>query len=953
MKKSLLLLILFLPAILLAQGPTDYVKYYSFDNGSIINEASPGTGDLIASNTTYTFTTGAEGAAGSALKTNTAVLDAGNFPSISQEYTYSFWAKRQAGGSSIQTMVTRFDNNNGTASTVGGGVEFWQFSSGVAGQVRQGTCPTCTDAFTTASNTTTPLNTWQHLAYVISESTDSNGFIRYTIDMYVDGNLEDSDITQGLGASQNPGTTNINTSVILNNSANFLGEIDELKIYQRALTALEVNDLATISSLPSDAVRSYSFTNGSLINIGNMAGGDLTSSGTSFTSVADFDGNANNALDMNGDVFDGGITPITSQNSSYSFWLKVEPATNAARILNHFGSNGGNVDIYVQGTNLIGRLEDSGGNSRALFINNINDGLWHHITLTIEQVTVNNVNGYEGKFYLDGTLIDTDITNGPNNSVNPNWITFYSNPSFGLNDGISNAQFYQDAIDEVKVFDRVLTTAEITALATNNSNPPLTQVFVDADATGNNDGTSWNDAFTSLQTALQLNPGAEFWVADGTYKPGTQRSDTFDLNTDNTIIYGGFDGTETMLSQRDPETNITILSGDIDSDDASVSYNDITRNDNSFQVVTVNATDCIIDGVTITSGHADGSSNDLKEGAAISVNDGNFTLTHSRVEKCVTTRGGSIRAIDQQGTMNIENTIFSENLGNIGPILYARAGNANFFINMTNCVFENNTKESIGTANGIGLVWIRQDGGGVISYSLINSTVVNNEVDNSNTNTPLLTISQITSGNRAANAYVHNSIFHNNRNITSGGSAMMLALGNGTSQNDASLLVAQYSISEMGFVNIFNDGITGVNTNNSTADPLFTSSTDYTLQTSSPARDNGNNSLFTSSLTTDVAGNTRIVNNTIDRGAYEFGATAGIEESNKLEFVLYPNPASNVLHVSGDLDFAKAEIYNLQGQQVAISKEPTIQVADLRAGMYLIKVTDEDGAIATQQFIKK
>ncbi|GAK96286.1 chitinase [Nonlabens tegetincola] len=635
------------------------------------------------------------------------------------------------------------------------------------------------------------------------------------------------------------------------------------------------------SQIPNDAVRSYSFANAGLINSGSMMGGDLTTTGTSFTSVTDFDGNANSALDMNGDTFDGGVTPITSQESSYSFWINVATSsTGTGRVLNHLENGSGSVEIYIQNTNLVGRIEDSAGFDRTFTIPNINDGLWHHIALTIEQVTVNNNNGYEGRFYKNGILIGTDITNGTNSLVNPNWITFFTNPVFSLNDTLANSVFYQDSIDEVQVFDRVLTAAEVTALATNNSNPPLTQIFVDADAAGANDGTSWTNAYTSLQTALQLNPGGEFWVADGTYLPGTQQTSTFDLSTANTVIYGGFDGTETMLSERDPLTNVTILSGDLNSNDTTVSYQGSDRLDNSYHVVTINAADCVIDGVTITSGHAIGSNAALQEGAAISVNNGNFTLTNSKVEKCVTSRGGAIRAIDQQGTMTINRTIFSENLGNIGPVLYARAGNANFIVDMTNCLLVNNAKESIGTANGIGLIWIRQDGGGVIGFNAINNTVVNNTVDNSNTNTPVFTISQLNGSNRAANAYVYNTIFHNNRNITNGGSAMMIALGNGTSQNNAQIYAVQYSISEMGFPNIPNNGSTGINTNNSTANPMFTSATDFTLQTGSPAIDSGNNSLA-NGLSTDLAGNARVINNVVDRGAYEFGNTG----SNPNDFI--------------------------------------------------------------------
>jgi hypothetical protein len=59
-------------------------------------------------------------------------------------------------------------------------------------------------------------------------------------------------------------------------------------------------------------------------------------------------------------------------------------------------------------------------------------------------------------------------------------------------------------------------------------------------------------------------------------------------------IYGGFNGTETSLSQRDFETNITILSGDVGA------VGDYT--DNTYHVVTASGVDAsaILDGFTIS-----------------------------------------------------------------------------------------------------------------------------------------------------------------------------------------------------------------------------------------------------------------------------------------------------------------------------------------------------------------
>ena len=82
-------------------------------------------------------------------------------------------------------------------------------------------------------------------------------------------------------------------------------------------------------------------------------------------------------------------------------------------------------------------------------------------------------------------------------------------------------------------------------------------IYVKYNASGSNNGTSWTNAYTSLQSALNAAvSGDKIWVAKGTYRPsydyglgGGSRYYHFRL-INGVVLYGGFAGTETSANQR-------------------------------------------------------------------------------------------------------------------------------------------------------------------------------------------------------------------------------------------------------------------------------------------------------------------------------------------------------------------------------------------------------------------
>jgi hypothetical protein len=121
-------------------------------------------------------------------------------------------------------------------------------------------------------------------------------------------------------------------------------------------------------------------------------------------------------------------------------------------------------------------------------------------------------------------------------------------------------------------------------------------IYVDQNADGQfHNGTSWTNAYTDLQSALATaNNEDTIYVAQGTYKPGTDRAATFQLINGVTLL-GGY---PTGGGTRDPKTNVTTLSGDIGTPRDS--------SDNSYHVVTGSGTNSTarLDGFTVSSGNA-------------------------------------------------------------------------------------------------------------------------------------------------------------------------------------------------------------------------------------------------------------------------------------------------------------------------------------------------------------
>ena len=245
-------------------------------------------------------------------------------------------------------------------------------------------------------------------------------------------------------------------------------------------------------------------------------------------------------------------------------------------------------------------------------------------------------------------------------------------------------------------------------------------VYVDDDAAGVNDGSSWDNAFSYLQDALTdantAEKPEEIWVAQGVYTPDRgnghvpgDRNATFKL-LDGVTLKGGFAGFgESDPNERDIDLYETILSGDLAGNDIEVEnleglWREPTRAENSFHVVTSlkdNPT-AVLDGFTITGGNANGGWEDYS-GAGLAngvwFRDIGSSIT---VLNCTFTRnstsgdgGGMLSTTDP----TLVNCTFSANSATRGAGLANGGGSPT----MINCMFIGNHASAHGHGEGGGV----------------------------------------------------------------------------------------------------------------------------------------------------------------------------------------------------------------------------------------------------------
>jgi hypothetical protein len=430
-------------------------------------------------------TSPAEGKIGQALNFNgtNQYVDAGSASSLDDlgPVTFSAWIfPKSLGGGNLGKIITK-----DTASTSG----FIQFFIGGVGTSGTG-CTTPTNVFYFQKSGATVLgkcsvdnmisfNAWQHVVLTWDGSTNAANVHIYK---------------NGVELSYNGGASNgvsLNSDAALNlyvgNRGDglraFDGLIDDVRIYNRALSTAEVQSLYDLGA--SDKVNSSVSQGQGVGRLDSGLAGYWKLDDASGTTATDSSTNANNGTLTNGPtwgtgkiggdvVFDGvddyvNIPSISAINFDYnidfsfSTWVKIPSTQNDVvstdnSILEKWGNSGAYpyvLRLYNQSYGTVGdrgkvyfARYDATHFSSVKSLNLLNDNLWHLVNGTKSGATLS--------LYVDGVLqsTSTDTTTTTTTNAIPLYI--------GARGGTANR--FQGSIDDVRIYNRALSADEVSQL---------------------------------------------------------------------------------------------------------------------------------------------------------------------------------------------------------------------------------------------------------------------------------------------------------------------------------------------------------------------------------------------------------------------------------------------------------------------------------------------------------
>ena len=422
MKTKLLLSFLLFYALANAQVTAGLIQEFNF-NGSL-NSVS-GTATFI--NSTNTYGLDRYNNPSSALVCNTSatpIAIINNLPVGSAARTVAMWINASA--VTNDNLLFTYGSAIGNAAYGGSftGANFFQFT--YASNI-------------SAASSTSP-NVWKHIVMTL----EANGVAK----TYINGVL----VTTSTLSVNTAATTTFHLGSLFSAGTPYSGRIDELKIYNRAVTAVEAKELYNGPPQAPQLVAEYNFNQTVADVNGNAPFIDygLNTYGT------DRHGNANQCYNISDRAVSAPIKnlPLGNAARSVSIWFKTTAQTSSNVVFSYgqisTDNSYGLEYKKVNTTNTIVNFPWGVNELSGPFT--ISNNVWKHIVCTYSATG-------EAIVYIDGVPLST--------GTRAMWNTITT--SFRLGTNQEGGTFFNGMLDDLKIYNYALSQAEVTSLFSSNT----------------------------------------------------------------------------------------------------------------------------------------------------------------------------------------------------------------------------------------------------------------------------------------------------------------------------------------------------------------------------------------------------------------------------------------------------------------------------------------------------
>lgn len=256
-------------------------------------------------------------------------------------------------------------------------------------------------------------------------------------------------------------------------SAYFRGQIDDVRLYNRALSISEIRTLAGLPPPPPNLVGHWKLDETSGTMAYNSAGADIGSMINGLSATNDsVPGRVDRALDFDGTndficlddagtcdgsdsraLFDDGFSERT-----VTLWFKADD-TSGTRVLYQEGGGSNGMNIYIMdGTLYGGAWAKSNGWNGAWLSEPVSSGQWYFVTLLFSSANM--------KMFVDGVSVGNAVPGIPM-AAHGGDDTLGGLANTGTlfhNDDTQGGYYFDGQIDDFRVYDRILSATEVREL---------------------------------------------------------------------------------------------------------------------------------------------------------------------------------------------------------------------------------------------------------------------------------------------------------------------------------------------------------------------------------------------------------------------------------------------------------------------------------------------------------